>query len=222
VSRQAKTVADIEPLDGLVFDEHYRRGVSATLPPGVAASEEFWADLESAVDVFLRWEIRRLRRPPTKERERWQRIETLASELGKELLRAHRETPRTHSEADWAKLLLVELAKLRTRARNHIRAYTAIAKGYSRRRNDSRAFLYASVLELWTKHLRGELKYRRTPKGVLYGPLIDFFRACVDPFLSDEAPTVRAISDIIDRARRPQPRAKAYGFDPPKIISKWN
>ena len=200
MSRQPKTIAEIESLDGLVFDERYRSGIRDALPPGVTTTEEFWADLETGIEVFLRWEIRRLRRSPTEERGRWERIETLASQLGKELLRAHLETPRTYSEADWAKPLLAELAKLTARAHNHIRAYRSIAKGYRGRRNDSRAFLYASVLELWTKHLGQKLTYSAI-KATPGGPLIRFFRACVGPFLDNAAPTPHAIADIIDRTR---------------------
>jgi hypothetical protein len=116
-----------------------------------------------------------------------------------------------YSEPDWAKPALEVLTNLRVRARRHVQAFSAIAKGYGRRRSNSRAFLYAGILELWTKHLGQQLVYSRSSDGVLQGALIVFFIACVEPILrggdpevcrrQDETPTARAIAGIIDKAR---------------------
>jgi hypothetical protein len=210
-SKQAttdKTLA-LELLDGIAYSDEYRRGVQSALPPGAIAPEEFWVDLEAAFDAFLRWELRRLKRPPPAERARWQRRERLATALARDLADAHRQTPRAYSEPDWAKSPLRELVKLIDRSRAHIKAFDAIAKMYGGRRNASREFLYASVLELWVKHLGQKLKYSTTKFGAPGGPLIIFFQACVGPCLGDEAPTAHAVAAIVDRARyRVLPRRK--------------
>ena len=142
----AAKIAALEALDGSVFDENYRRRVVAALPPGTTASEEFWADLEAAFNTYLLWELRRLRRPPLAEREQWRRIESLSTDLTKELLPLHRQTPRRYSDPDWAKPILAELMSLRGRARAHMQAYDAIAKGYRRRSNSSRRFPFRQHL----------------------------------------------------------------------------
>jgi hypothetical protein len=194
-------IAALESLDGFASLEGYQDAVSATLPRGTKVSEIFWFELEATLNTFLRWERRRLRHPPLAERVRWQRMEGLATALIDDLFKAHLQTPRTYSDPNWAKPALNELKRLRARARSHIKAYDAIVKGYEGRRNTSRQFLYAGILDLWTKHLRQRLAYSRTPKGAPGGPLIRFFSACVDPYMGDEAPTVQTIAGIIDRAR---------------------
>jgi hypothetical protein len=193
----ADKILALELLDGVAYSEEYRHRVQSTLPPGAIASEKFWYELEATLDIFLRWERRRLRRPPLAERDRWQRTADLTSALAKELREADRQTLWSDSDPGWAKRALKELGKVRLRARARIEDCDAIAKGYKGRRNDSRESLYAGILGLWTEHLGRELKYSAGPSG----PLIRFFSACVDPFLGDEAPTAHAVAAIIDRTR---------------------
>jgi hypothetical protein len=92
---QADKILALELLDGVAYSEEYRRRVQSALPPGAVTSERFWFELDATIDIFLLGERRRLQRPPVVERKHWQRIDSLAAALIKNLLKAHRQTPRT-------------------------------------------------------------------------------------------------------------------------------
>jgi hypothetical protein len=116
MSDEQKTVDKIlalESLDGLAFEERYQLDIIAALPLGAKASEAFWSDLESAINGYMRWELKRLKHPPLAERGRWRRIEELAAviensaaELREYLKQAHKRTPRRSIDPDWAKRAL--------------------------------------------------------------------------------------------------------------------
>jgi hypothetical protein len=196
----AAAILALESRDGIAESAEYHRAVEAALPDGVTASAEFWFDLEDAANIYLQWELRRLRKPPLAERKRWQRIVKLTDDLARELRVIRQRTFRTHSNPDWAKDRLQELWRIKRDAETYLRGYSDVAAGYGRRRSTSRAFLYASVLGLWTKRLGQPLRFSIT-QGVPTGPLIRFFAACVTPIMGNEALTARAICKIIERAR---------------------
>ena len=164
------------------LSESYKRAIGDALPRGVNPSPRLWNGLADEVGPFLLWEQRRADRPPRTEVKRWQRIDKLVVELGKELRELQRSAiSRTDDvDADDVSRPLQMLARLRYRAKVHITAYDTIGQAFAGRKNPHRENLYRGILRLWTDELGQSLSVTMTDTGAR-GPLIRFFRACAAP-----------------------------------------
>lgn len=181
----------------MISAEH-QQAIKAAIPAGVEVPAEFWRDLDDALAVFEAMEANRTTRPPWRELEKWKRIEKSAAALIADLKDARPPW------LDWAlRVLDGEDGKdgIKYRASRAIIGYETLATGYGGRSRPHRELLYASILDLWVNRLGQKLSYSRPPPtrhGEPYGPLIQFFRACVD----DAALTAEGIATIIGRERR--------------------
>jgi hypothetical protein len=182
----------------MISAEH-QRAIEAAIPDGIKVPDKFWRDLDDALAVFVAMEANRTTRPPWRELEKWKRIEKSAAALIADLKDARPPW------LDWAlRVLDGEDGKdgIKYRASRAIIGYETLATGYGGRSRPHRELLYASILDLWVNQLGQKLSYSRPPPtrhGEPYGPLIQFFRACVD---DAAALTAEGIATIIDRERR--------------------
>jgi hypothetical protein len=169
-------------------DEH-RAAILATIPAGVAVRPEFWARLTEIITGYYTFRTHRERYLVKDARRRWKRLEksvaALAPQLGKDLVREFERKAKAYA------------------------AYHDTWRAYRGTRNPDREFLYWGVLRAWTDHLGGELKYSTSTDGLLTGPLVRFFIACVEPILGSDTPRP-GIADIIDRAREARAPTKRH------------
>jgi hypothetical protein len=182
----------------------HRAGIEAALPPGKVMTPEAWGELEEVIDGYRLFEIRRTTYPIIEERKRWQRLGKAVDEAAAEL----RQLPRSDPDPAWpdrALAALIEVhGKVETRA-----AFHEIWTAFGRRQNPHRDFLFWGVMQVWTDHLGGELRYSKAKGGTVIGPLVRFILACVEPVLGDATPHA-GIADIIDRERDARAATEDY------------
>ena len=183
----------------------YRRDVAAALPAGLDPPAEFWVELADIVaDYFIVAENRSTW--SQQDLARLQRIVALIDELNAEI----RATDRGPALSQWGLIsgrLLSTLWPARAFVETSIAGHQDITTAFHGRGNPHRQImLYDRLLDLWHRRLEQPLRYRRaeTNKGMPGGPLIRFFAACIGPVLGEDAPTLRGIAKIIDRARDPR------------------
>jgi hypothetical protein len=69
-------------------------------------------------------------------------------------------------------------------------------------RLDPQIVHFQHILWLWTDIFRGKLKLSRDPgSGQLRGPLARYFLAVTGPVMTDEAPSLESLPDIVDRQK---------------------
>ena len=69
-------------------------------------------------------------------------------------------------------------------------------------RLDPQIVYFQHILWLWTDIFRGKLKLSRDPgSGQLRGPLARYFLAVTGPVMTDEAPSLESLPDIVDRQK---------------------
>jgi hypothetical protein len=180
----------------------HQQAIEAAIPAGGVVPIEFWRDLDAAIGLYQTLQERRATRPPAEERARWQRIEKLADSLGKELRALRMKISWEHSDPLWPNRALVALWGIRHRAEANRIGYEMRGAGFKRRSNPHRALLYAAVCDLWAIHLQQKLSYSMSPAGEPYGPVIRFFRACLEPVFGADAVMLHAVRGAIDRARK--------------------
>jgi hypothetical protein len=186
------------------LSEDHRKAVTAAIPSDVVVPPKFWPDLEAAIDVFCALKDHRTKRPPPSERKRWSRIEKLVDKLAGELRVIKR---RTTYETLWPNQALLALWEIKRIAEAGCVATEMLSVPFKGRRDPHRAHLFAAVLDLWVLQLGRTLSYSRSQNGQPGGPLIRFFKACLDPVLDgDKPPTAHTIASIIDRERRRRSR----------------
>jgi hypothetical protein len=104
---------------------------------------------------------------------------------------------------------LASLEIMRRRIQFAVSNLDAVAHRFRGKSNPYREHLYIGVLRIWTDIVKEKLKYSRPPTGGLpYGPLINFFHACLMPILNDKTPSASGLAGIIDRIRNPERYAK--------------
>jgi hypothetical protein len=196
VKRSAPISAVID-LNTYELTAGYRRAVTAALPAAIEPAD-IWRDLAEAIAGYYTL----LEHRPTKiELKRWRKIVALTNALDKEF-RAMR-TPGRTLKGDMAIRASLALCPIQDLAEAHVAGYQMINEAFQRRQNPHRQFLYGAVLDIWRRCIGRPLRFSRTESnhGMPRGPLIEFFKACVIPILGDEAPKVRGIATIIERAR---------------------
>jgi len=182
--------------DACQLTASYKAAVAAAIPDSVCPTAEFWGELATVVEGYIKLTERRVRRPPKRELTRWRKIAALADELGKEL----RKVRRDPLWSDRSRRALAALGPVKDYADSHVIYYEILAGSLFRGRKDEhREFLYEAVLGLWCRELGQELRYSRSETPT--GPLVRFFTAVVAPVLGTKAPTARGIAEIVDRAR---------------------
>jgi hypothetical protein len=104
---------------------------------------------------------------------------------------------------------LANLQMVRRRIYSHIDNLDASIRKFDRKSNPYRENMYIGLLRIWTDTIGGKPTFNRPPQGGQpYGPLIDFFCACLTPILGDKTRGAYGIADIIDRVRDPEGHAK--------------
>lgn len=69
-------------------------------------------------------------------------------------------------------------------------------------RRDPQIIFFQHILWLWTDIFGGKLRFSRNPQsGKLSGPLIRFFFSVTRPAMTDKAPSIESIPDIVRRQR---------------------
>jgi hypothetical protein len=104
---------------------------------------------------------------------------------------------------------LSNLEAVRQQICSHIDNLDTAIRRFQRNSNPHRENMYIGLLRIWTDIIGSKPTYNRSPLGgPPYGPLIDFFRACLTPILGDKTRSAYGIADIIDRVRDPEGYAK--------------
>jgi hypothetical protein len=135
-------------------------------------------------------EQNRAKYPPKQERAKWQRIE-------KQLTAAIAGFQDV--EVSWRDPAVKILKEIRLRSEQAVIGYDALGTGYGGQSEPHREHFYVTILDLW-EATGQELAYSNPPQGgVPYGPLIDFFRACVAPVFGNAIIPAHTIAGIIDR-----------------------
>jgi hypothetical protein len=170
-------------LDGHLI-EAYREAVAAAIPADVKVSEPFWEALRIRIGLFLQIHDRRLRAPLS--RRRWERISRLVEELGTEMRIERRATPWAYYDPLWPNRALAGLWEIKTKADAYMGYFQIAAEAFSRGHDPHREYLYQSVLDLWWANLGQWIGYS-TAADTYHrgGPLVRFFRACVEPLLGE-------------------------------------
>jgi len=179
----------IEPQDGSLL-ETYRAAVAAAIPAGIVVSETFWITLRERIGLFLKMRDRWLRTPAA--RKRWERIDKVVDELASEMRRERQNTSHEHANAYWPNRVLAGLQEAKAQSTAHLIYYRVAAEARNKGRDPNREYLFQTVIDLWVS-LGQEVGYS-TSGGSRSGPLVDFFKACLDPLLGDQPDeTVRSI-----------------------------
>jgi hypothetical protein len=163
-----------------VLSDDYKRAIKEAMPRGIEPTDVFWRELTDIISKFhigQKW--RAVRRPPSAEIKRWQKIEKLATTEGRQN---------------------TTLAAVKSLAESQLATLRLIEGDFSRKKNPINEALYTWIIEdLWCRGLGQELGVSSVNKEVP-GPLIKFFAACVNPLLPKPV-TANAIVTIRNRAR---------------------
>jgi hypothetical protein len=189
----------LDPRGGL--SEAYRQAVADVIPRGVDVPDEFWDALHDAIIAFDGFKKRRIANPPTRERNRYRRMEKLIDNLARELRDVNRRISWRHRDPLWAKRGLAALWDVKRNVEANRIGYEMLSTAFHGRGNPHRDFLYGKVCDLWVSYTKRPLRFSRSPMGVPGGPLVRFFAACVGPILGADAPGGHAIATILNRER---------------------
>jgi len=209
----------------LMLSDEHRQAIEDTLV-------DRKVDREQVEQVFLQLERiyegyqalerdRELNPPPNKARLQQERERISVSELITQRenlcrqLNDFRHSGHDEIEQELCRLIheveseLSNLEAVRRRICSHIENLDAAIRRFQRNNNPHRENMYIGLLRIWTDIIEGKPTFNRPPNGgPPYGPLIDFFRACLTPILGDKTRGAHGIADIIDRVRDPEGHAK--------------
>jgi hypothetical protein len=173
--------------------EQHRAAICRELK-GIKVPEEFWRELEDALDIFRVQEQNRAKHPPKQERAEWQ-------QLGKLLTKSI--AVLQEKDVPWRDSAVRVLEDIKFRSGRAAIAYDTLATGYDGQSKPHRELFYATLLELWVRRLGQEPSYWRLPSGgEPRGALINFYRICVAPVFGNAVPPAHTIAGIIDRQRK--------------------
>jgi hypothetical protein len=167
-------------------------------------TEEAWAELTEYVDRYLSLRSRRTNYPFERERARWEHLGD-AVDVATVILRELRDAPRSGPSLEWIHRALDALVVVRHKVEIHTDGHE-MWQAYCGRQNPDSEFLYGGVLQIWTYHLHGDLRYSSSKTG---GPTVDFFLAVVKPIMGDKAPQPTSVGKIIRREREGRDRVEA-------------
>jgi hypothetical protein len=190
--------------------ETYRRNIESALPRGVTVNSDFWDALWGILGRYLLAEQGRKRNPPTARAKEWQRFEKRLVQFKGDMIAIRRTIDRRLIDTEnqppsWWLNLLWAVQEARWRANEYRQSYQMAGAGFRARSNPQRERLYGEILNLWQGHLGQPLKiWRSRETGKPTGPLIQFFKACIDPVLGETAPKPEGIVSIIEREQRRQ------------------
>jgi hypothetical protein len=165
--------------------------VAAAIPAGVEVPKNFWRDLDDALEIFRVQDQKRTNTPPSRDRQKWQRIIKRTDALIADL---------ESVQAPWLGQALSILKDMKYHAESAAIGYETLATGYGGRSKPHRELLYTAICDLWIRFGQ-ELKISRAVKGgTPKGPLVQFFQACIAPALGDVS--AETVASIIDRERK--------------------
>jgi hypothetical protein len=208
----------------MLTDEH-RRAIAETLVGRDVELERVYRQLECVLKSYQIFEqdrkLNQLKQFKT-ELKRWQRQRELLSELII-IARAHLEeaitwskifheypTAKHYEEKELARsrslhkmeTRLATFEEMQQEADSQIKILNGLVRAFRQNRNPFRKTLYENVLLIWQDTIKGKLTYSRPGSGgEPYGPLIDFFCACLGPVLGGKMPGPYGIAAIIDGVR---------------------
>ena len=162
--------------------ETYREAVAAAIPAGAEVSELFWCELQARISLFLQMHDRRLRVPLS--RRRWERIDQLTQELAAEMRILRRTTPWAYYDPLWPNRALKGLWEIAAKCEAYLAYHRVKAEAFSRG-YDPHQYLYQSVPDLWSSLGQWVGYSTDVDTGRRGGPLVRFFRACVEPLLGE-------------------------------------
>lgn len=100
---------------------------------------------------------------------------------------------------------LATLEEMQQQAEARIGMLESLDQGFHRKANLWKKNLYENVLQIWQNTIKGKLTYSRsweeTGENEPFGPLIEFFTACLKPVLGSKMPGPYGIAAIIDGVR---------------------
>jgi hypothetical protein len=179
----------LEPQDGSLL-EPYRAAVAAVIPVGVEVSEIFWDDLRTKINLFLEMHERWSRIPSS--RQRWERIAELVRKLRNEMVIERKKTPWSHPDPLWPNRALAGLWEIKAQCDAYLTYYQMAAEARHWARHPDYEYLFQSVIDLWIS--LGQKETYSTSGGSRGGPLLSFFKACLEPLLGQlPDDTVRSV-----------------------------
>jgi hypothetical protein len=206
-------------MNEVVLTDEHRRAIAETLVGRDVELELVYRQLEYAWAGYHALEQDRKLNPPKKARDQQQHTRELILEL---VIKARsdrdgwlaqlediRQNPiASHDELEpelcrilrEQELELATLEALQRRIDSHIENLDTLVH---RKGNPYRKNLYIGVLRIWTDIIGDKLTYQRpwASGGEPFGPLIDFFTACLRPVLGDKMPGPHGIAAVIDRVK---------------------
>jgi hypothetical protein len=207
-------------MNEVVLTDEHRRAIAETLVGREVDLARVCRQLESALEGYQVLEQDRKLKPPRKARDRRQHTRELISQLVIGLrgdpegllaqLKDIRQNPIAgHDELEpelvriirEQELELATLEAMRRRVDSHIENLDTLCRAFDKKRNPYRKNLYIGVLRIWTDIVGDTPTYSRpwAGGGEPFGPLINFFHACLAPVLGDKMPGPHGIAAIIDR-----------------------
>jgi hypothetical protein len=204
-----------------MLSDAHRQAIADALVDREVDLERVYLQLERISEGYEILERGRELNPPNKARLQEQERERIISELitwkrgYRENLNGQLNDFRQHPiaghdeiEPELCRIIrgveseLANLEAVRQRICSHIDNLDAVIRQFRGKRNPYRENMYIGLLRIWTDIIGGKPTYNRPPLGgPPYGPLIDFFRACLISILNDKTPGAHGIAKIIDRIR---------------------
>jgi hypothetical protein len=189
----------------------HRQAIATALKGHKVDLQRVYHVLEAKIDRFQRLQkIFPGKQPERPKRlKEWKRVYILSLDLIRALHAAEKVAYRQVPSwpVDPQRLARV-VDEIKEEAETQLHWDLFVSKGFARTRNPWREYFYDSVLEIWTDVVGGKLEYSRPTRrgeagrsGPPGGNLIRFFRACVEPVLGDDTPSVYGIAAIIGRKR---------------------
>ena len=157
-------------------------------------------------------------------REKWQRVDELADELGRTLHEIKRRSP--WGSFSQVQRDIVSLKPLRERAPALVEGFAMTVHAWAGKQNPIREWLYWRLMGVWTSAFHGRLVIATSSAGVPGGPLVRFLCTATEfglelagehlaPRLIKGGPlSVDAVRDAIRRERRR--RGKRHGVLTPR------
>jgi hypothetical protein len=200
----------------------HRQAIATALKGRNVDLDRVYHVLEAKIDIFRKMQQMFPGKQPERPKrlEEWKRVYKLCLDLICALHAAekdaYRQIPWGRTEMvdpQWLPRVVGALAEIKEEAETQLSWDLFFGQGFARTRDRWREYLYDGVLEIWIDVVGGDLKYscptRRGDKAGRSGPpggdLIRFFRACVEPVLGDDTPSVYGIAAIIRRKRGNNP-----------------
>jgi hypothetical protein len=195
----------------------HRQAIATALKGRNVDLDRVYHLLEAKIDIFRKMQQMFPGKQPERPKrlEEWKRVYKLSLDLIHALHAAdndaYRQIPWGRTEMvdpQWLPRVVGALAEIKEEAETQLSWNRFFGKGFAGTQDRWRKYLYASVLDIWTDVVRGDVTYSRPTKrgkagrsGAPSGDLIRFFLACVTPVLGDDTPSVYGVAAIIDRRR---------------------